>query len=73
MNLPGIEIRPIREMTGEATFNEVFFTDVRVPDTMRVGAEGDVAVAERARQPDADLRVGDRRRPGLLVHGRLEP
>ena len=37
MDLPGIEIRPIREMTGEATFNEVFFTDVRIPADLLVG------------------------------------
>ncbi len=37
MNLPGIEIRPIREMTGGSTFNEVFFTDVRLPAVNLVG------------------------------------
>ena len=41
MDLPGIEIRPIRQMSGGASFNEVFFTDVRVRDSMRLGAEGD--------------------------------
>ncbi len=40
MASPGIEIRPIRQMSGAAHFNEVFFTDVRIPDTMRVGAIG---------------------------------
>ena len=37
MDLPGIEIRPIREMTGGKTFNEVFFTDVRIPVANLVG------------------------------------
>ena len=37
MHLPGIEIRPIREMTGGQTFNEVFFTDVRIPADLLVG------------------------------------
>jgi len=37
MDLPGIEIRPIREMTGGKTFNEVFFTDVRIPAANLVG------------------------------------
>ena len=37
MDLPGIEIRPITEMTGGHTFNEVFFTDVRLPAENLVG------------------------------------
>ena len=40
MKAPGVEIRPIRQMSGSAHFNEVFFTDVRIPDTMRVGPVG---------------------------------
>ena len=39
MDLPGIEIRPIRNMTGGAGFNEVFFTDVRVPAENLIGDE----------------------------------
>ncbi len=39
MDLPGIEIRPIVEMTGAHTFNEVFFTDVRLPADALVGDE----------------------------------
>jgi alkylation response protein AidB-like acyl-CoA dehydrogenase len=37
MDTPGIEIRPIVEMTGQAEFNEVFFTDVRIPHELMVG------------------------------------
>ena len=41
MRTPGIEVRPIIEMTGGNHFNEVFFTDVRVPVDCRIGGEGD--------------------------------
>ena len=41
MSLPGIETRPLREMTGTSDFNEVFFSDVRVPASAMIGAEND--------------------------------
>ena len=37
MKAPGVEVRPLRQMTGGASFNEVFFTEVRVPDEQRLG------------------------------------
>ncbi len=41
MDLPGIEVRPIVEMTGAHNFNEVFLTDVRISDSLRVGDAND--------------------------------
>lgn len=41
METPGIECRPIRDMTGEEMFNEVYFTDARVPADCRLGGEGE--------------------------------
>jgi alkylation response protein AidB-like acyl-CoA dehydrogenase len=41
MESPGVEVRPLYQITGEAEFNEVFFTDVHMPDAARLGAEGD--------------------------------
>jgi alkylation response protein AidB-like acyl-CoA dehydrogenase len=42
MDAPGVEIRPIRQMSGAASFNEVFLSAVQVGDDMRVGPAGDV-------------------------------
>lgn len=41
MRTPGVEVRPLRQMTGDTEFNEVFLTDVRVPDSAQVGDPGD--------------------------------
>ena len=41
MHGPGVETRPLRQMTGEAEFNEVYFTDARIPDGERLGNPGD--------------------------------
>ncbi|HAR30206.1 MAG TPA: acyl-CoA dehydrogenase [Gammaproteobacteria bacterium] len=40
MKSPGVEVKPIKQISGEAHFNEVYFTDVRVPDSQRLGAVG---------------------------------
>jgi alkylation response protein AidB-like acyl-CoA dehydrogenase len=41
MHAPGVEVRPLRQITGEAEFNEIFFNDVEVPVSNRLGDEGD--------------------------------
>lgn len=41
MNAEGVEIRPIRQMSGGTSFNEVFLNDVRIPDSYRLGEVGD--------------------------------
>jgi alkylation response protein AidB-like acyl-CoA dehydrogenase len=41
MNAPGVDVRPLRQITGEAEFNEIFFTDVEVPSENVVGEIGD--------------------------------
>lgn len=41
MHAPGVTVRPIRQMTGGAAFNEVFLDEVRVPDSARIGGVGE--------------------------------
>jgi alkylation response protein AidB-like acyl-CoA dehydrogenase len=41
MHSPGVDVRPLRQITGEAEFNEVYLTDVRIPDSDRIGEVGD--------------------------------
>src|SRR6202012_3425340 len=41
MTDPGVDVRPLRQITGEAEFNEVFLTDVRIPDSDRIGPVGE--------------------------------
>ena len=40
MKSPGVEVRPIKQANGQSSFNEVYFTDVRIPDSQRLGAVG---------------------------------
>src|SRR5580658_5996277 len=41
MHAPGVDVRPLFQVTGEAEFNECFFNDVRIPDTRRLGGVGE--------------------------------
>ena len=41
MQAPGVDVRPLRQMTGDAEFNEVFFNDVRIPDSERLSEPGE--------------------------------
>jgi alkylation response protein AidB-like acyl-CoA dehydrogenase len=41
LDAPGVEVRPIQQMSGGANFNEVFLTDVRLPDSLRLGPVGE--------------------------------
>lgn len=40
MKSPGVEVKPIRQISGDSNFNEVYFTDVRIPDSQRLGEVG---------------------------------
>ena len=55
MEQPGVDVRPLREMTGEAAFNEVFLTEARVPDANLLGGPGEgwrVAMTTLANERD---------------------
>jgi acyl-CoA dehydrogenase len=59
MNTPGVEIRPLRQMTGGCEFNEVFLTDVRVPDGHRLGeVDGGWKVALTTLTAERDVVAG---------------
>ncbi len=60
MRTPGVEVRPLRQISGEAEFNEVLFTDARIPDSMRVGEPGEgwrvtIGALMHERSHNADL------------------
>ncbi len=69
MHGPGVETRPLRQMTGQAEFNEVYFTDARIPDAHRLGAVGDgwrVAMTTLMNERSALGGSGNRRGAGQI-------
>ncbi|MFZ4584088.1 MAG: acyl-CoA dehydrogenase family protein [Acidimicrobiia bacterium] len=72
MSLPGIEVRPLVTITGSKEFNEIFFTDVRVPASARLGPENEgwkVAMTTLAyeRGTVANLHLGTRAKVRRLI------
>jgi len=65
MTSPGVEARPIRQISGASHFNEVFFTDVRIPDSQRLGAVGQGWKVSLTTLMNERLAVGEMPRPGV--------
>jgi alkylation response protein AidB-like acyl-CoA dehydrogenase len=59
MKSPGVEIRPIKQSSGDRNFNEVFFTDVRIPDAQRLGKPGEGWKVSLTTLMNERLAVGD--------------
>ena len=70
MHAPGVETRPLRQMTGQAEFNEVYITDARIGDTHRLGGVGDgwrVAMTTLMNERSALGASGSRRGAGTIA------
>ena len=65
MKSPGVEVRPIHQMSGTRHFNEVFFTDVRVPDAQRLGGVGQGWKVSLTTLMNERLAVGEAARPDV--------
>jgi alkylation response protein AidB-like acyl-CoA dehydrogenase len=60
MHSPGIEVRPLRQITGRAAFNEVFLDDVLIPDSQRFGEVGEGWIVANSTLGDERTSLGDR-------------
>ena len=70
MHAPGVETRPLRQMTGQAEFNEVYITDARIGDDHRLGGVGDgwrVAMTTLMNERSALGASGSRRGAGTIA------
>ncbi|MBX7431809.1 acyl-CoA dehydrogenase family protein [Mycobacterium sp. Y57] len=70
MHAPGVQTRPLRQLTGHAEFNEVYMTDARIPDTFRLGGVGDgwrVAMTTLMNERSALGASGSRRGAGTIA------
>jgi alkylation response protein AidB-like acyl-CoA dehydrogenase len=73
MKAPGVEVRPLRQLTGEAEFNEVFLTDVRIPDEHRLGDVGGGWTVATATLMNERVTIGGGRAPrGAMLAPLLE-
>jgi alkylation response protein AidB-like acyl-CoA dehydrogenase len=77
MESPGVEIRPLRQMTGGAHFTEVFLNEVRIPDTHRLGPEGQGWAAAMTTLMNERMAIGGIERmfsfEALADHARTHP
>jgi alkylation response protein AidB-like acyl-CoA dehydrogenase len=72
MSTPGIEVRPLKTMTGGAEFNEVFFTDVRVPLDSVVGGRGQGWAVANATLTHERGMLGDPNQAEARIHAILQ-
>jgi len=71
MTAVGVEVRPLRQLTGEAEFNEVFLTDARIPDAHRLGAVGEGWAVAQTTLMNERVTIGGSRSPRGALLGPL--
>ena len=69
MRQPGVEVRPLRQMTGDADFNEVFLSDARTPADHIVGRRGEGWSVSRSTLKHERNSIGDARQTKILFKG----